>query len=100
MYDLVFVTPKGKHHEVGCLTCIDVYTRCVWARPIWGKNAKQCATALFAVEVLGADADLLRLGTTVSAFLSLHHYITDGVLWKLRSPDVRRQLFAHLPARA
>ena len=58
------------------------------------------ATALFAVEVLGADADLLRLGTTVSAFLSLHHYITDGVLWKLRSPDVRRQLFAHLPARA
>ncbi|MEM9176858.1 MAG: hypothetical protein AAGC67_16675 [Myxococcota bacterium] len=58
------------------------------------------ATALFAVEILGADGSLLRLGTTVSAFLSLHHYITDGVLWKLRDPAVRRQLFAHLPAAA
>ncbi|MCR9096264.1 MAG: hypothetical protein NXI30_18715 [bacterium] len=58
------------------------------------------AVALGAVELLGANESLLRLGTTVSAFLSLHHYITDGVLWKLRDPAVRRELFAHVSAPA
>jgi hypothetical protein len=55
------------------------------------------AAGLFAVVVFGVDEAMLRTGTIVGAFLGLHHYITDGVLWKLRNPDVRRQLFAHLP---
>jgi hypothetical protein len=55
------------------------------------------ALGLFAVEVFSVDEAMLRTGTTVGAFLGLHHYITDGVLWKLRDPDVRRQLFAHIP---
>jgi hypothetical protein len=31
-------------------------------------------------------------------FLNIHHYFTDGVIWKLGNPNVRRQLFAHVPA--
>ena len=49
VYDLAFITPEGKHGEVGVLTCICAYTKFVWARPIWGKTAADCATALFAV---------------------------------------------------
>jgi hypothetical protein len=30
------------------------------------------------------------------AFLNVHHYFTDGVMWKLRNPAVREDLFGHL----
>jgi hypothetical protein len=30
-------------------------------------------------------------------FINIHHYFTDGVIWKLRNPDVRKELFAHVP---
>jgi hypothetical protein len=33
------------------------------------------------------------------AFLNVHHYFTDGVMWKLRNPAVREDLFGHLPPR-
>jgi hypothetical protein len=37
----------------------------------------------------------------ISAFFNIHHYFTDGVVWKLRDPAVRQDLFGHLePARA
>ena len=37
----------------------------------------------------------------ISAFFNIHHYFTDGVVWKLRDPAVRHDLFGHLePARA
>ncbi len=29
-------------------------------------------------------------------FLNIHHYFTDGVMWKLSNPEVRRTLFAHV----
>ena len=28
-------------------------------------------------------------------FINIHHYFTDGVLWKISNPEVRAQLFAH-----
>ena len=31
-------------------------------------------------------------------FLNIHHYFTDGVIWKISNPEVRRELFAHLRA--
>jgi hypothetical protein len=31
------------------------------------------------------------------ASVALHHYFIDGALYKLRNPEVRRDLFAHLP---
>jgi len=37
---------------------------------------------------------------SVLAFLNIHHYFTDGVMWKLRNPAVREDLFGHLPAPA
>ncbi|AHG89285.1 hypothetical protein J421_1748 [Gemmatirosa kalamazoonensis] len=31
-------------------------------------------------------------------FINIHHYFTDGVIWKIGNPEVRRDLFAHMPA--
>jgi len=29
--------------------------------------------------------------------INIHHYFTDGVIWKISNPDVRKELFAHVP---
>ncbi len=29
-------------------------------------------------------------------FLNIHHYFTDGVIWKLSNPEVRGELFSHV----
>jgi hypothetical protein len=29
-------------------------------------------------------------------FINIHHYFTDGVVWKLSNPEVRKELFAHV----
>ena len=29
-------------------------------------------------------------------FVNIHHYFTDGVIWKISNPEVRRELFAHV----
>ncbi len=31
-------------------------------------------------------------------FINIHHFFTDGVLWKISNPEVRQSLFAHVPA--
>jgi hypothetical protein len=31
-------------------------------------------------------------------FINIHHYFTDGVIWKISNPDVRKDLFAHVPS--
>jgi hypothetical protein len=36
------------------------------------------------------------VGFAISAFFNIHHYFTDGVVWKLRNPAVRQDLFGHL----
>ncbi len=33
-------------------------------------------------------------------FLNIHHYFTDGVIWKISNPDVRKELFAHVAVKA
>jgi hypothetical protein len=33
----------------------------------------------------------------VLMFINIHHYFTDGVIWKISNPEVRRELFAHVP---
>lgn len=44
------------------------------------------------------------VGFVILAFLNIHHFFTDGAVWKLRNPAVREDLFGHLarpePARA
>jgi len=42
---------------------------------------------------------VLAIPVAVTVFVNVHHYFTDGVLWKLRNPAVRRDLFRHLEAR-
>lgn len=32
----------------------------------------------------------------VLTFINIHHYFTDGVIWKISNPEVRKELFAHL----
>ena len=42
-------------------------------------------------------AELQRLvPIVVSAFLNIHHYFTDGCIWKMRDPTVRDALFYHI----
>ena len=38
------------------------------------------------------------VGFAISTFFNIHHYFTDGVVWKLRDPAVRADLFGHLTA--
>lgn len=33
-------------------------------------------------------------------FVNIHHYFTDGVVWHISNPEVRKQLFAHVPRQA
>jgi len=33
-------------------------------------------------------------------FVNVHHYFTDGVIWKISNPEVRKELFAHVPQTA
>ena len=33
-------------------------------------------------------------------FINIHHYFTDGVIWKISNPEVRRDLFAHVPSKS
>jgi hypothetical protein len=33
---------------------------------------------------------------TFVLLINIHHFFIDGALWKLRNPEVRRELFAHL----
>ncbi len=36
----------------------------------------------------------------VLLFINIHHYFTDGVIWKISNPEVRKELFAHVPRAA
>lgn len=37
------------------------------------------------------------VGFAILAFFNIHHFFTDGAVWKLRNPAVREDLFGHLP---
>jgi hypothetical protein len=37
------------------------------------------------------------VSSVILAAVAVHHYFIDGALYKLRNPEVRRDLFAHLP---
>jgi hypothetical protein len=46
-------------------------------------------------EWLGEESGMVA-PVLILSFINIHHYFTDGVMWKLRNPAVRRDLFAHL----
>lgn len=37
-----------------------------------------------------------RVALVIANLVNIHHYFADGVIWKLRAPETRRDLFAHL----
>jgi hypothetical protein len=39
-----------------------------------------------------------KVASLVAVVVNIHHYFTDGAIWKIRNPDVRRELFSHLVA--
>ena len=44
---------------------------------------------------------ILPLQFAVGSFVNIHHYFIDNVIWKIRNPVVRQELFGHLqPVRA
>ncbi|HSR14988.1 MAG TPA: hypothetical protein VLL51_04510, partial [Gemmatimonadales bacterium] len=62
----------------------------------WFMSNQLPATAMSII----ADTLGERPGTmtpiVIFSFLNIHHYFTDGVIWKIRNPDVQRDLFAHV----
>ncbi len=50
------------------------------------------------IEALLGPLAAVKLTAVVVAFVNIHHYFTDGVAWKISNPEVRRDLFAHLPS--
>lgn len=55
------------------------------------------ARAMDAVGVMfGADASKVT-PVLLLIFVNIHHYFTDGVIWKVSDPEVRKDVFAHLP---
>ncbi len=46
---------------------------------------------------LWGAASAKQLPVVLIAFINIHHYYTDGVIWKISSPTVKRDLFSHLP---
>jgi hypothetical protein len=45
---------------------------------------------------LGEDAGKV-VPVMLLMFINIHHYFTDGVIWKISNPEVRKELFAHVP---
>ncbi len=59
----------------------------LWALPWLLRNERG------AVGLAGLPVEL-----TLISCVNLHHYFIDGVIWKIRNPVVRRDLFSHLAA--
>jgi hypothetical protein len=57
------------------------------------------ATMMVLAEWLGEEPGRVA-PVLILSFINIHHYFTDQVAWKLRNPEVRRELFAHVPALA
>ena len=58
------------------------------------------ARAMDAVGVMfGADASKVT-PVLMLIFVNIHHYFTDGEIWKISDPEVRKEVFAHVLAAA
>jgi hypothetical protein len=57
------------------------------------------ATMMVLAEWLGEEPGRVA-PVLILSFINIHHYFTDQVAWKLRNPEVRQDLFAHVPALA
>lgn len=52
--------------------------------------------AMSSIATLVGDQPRSVIPVVFLAFINLHHYFTDGVIWKISNPEVRKELFAHI----
>lgn len=52
--------------------------------------------AMSSMAELVGDGQRSVVPVLILTFINIHHFFTDGVIWKISNPDVRRELFAHL----
>jgi hypothetical protein len=53
-------------------------------------------TAMSAVADIFGEEPSLVAPVLLLTFINIHHYFTDGVIWKISNPEVRKELFAHV----
>lgn len=51
-------------------------------------------TQAAAATLLGAGPNSIA-PVLISYFIGIHHFFTDGVIWKLRNPEIQEDLFGH-----
>lgn len=55
------------------------------------------ALVFYLPETLMPDGnDQYNLASLIASAVNIHHYFVDGVIWKIRNPEVQRDLFSHL----
>jgi hypothetical protein len=53
-------------------------------------------TAMSAVADMFGEEPGKAAPVLILMFINIHHYFTDGVIWKISNPEVRNELFAHV----
>ena len=43
----------------------------------------------------GSDVLQSNLRTGILAYLNIHHFFADSIIWRIQNPEVRRELFSH-----
>src|SRR5437867_858428 len=54
------------------------------------------ATAMSVVANVFGEEPGRAAPVLILMFINIHHYFTDGVIWKISNPEVRKELFAHV----
>ena len=54
------------------------------------------ATAMGVIGGVFGEEPNLAAPILILLFINIHHYFTDGVIWKISNPEVRKELFAHV----
>lgn len=54
------------------------------------------ATAMSVVGNIFGEEPSRAAPVLILMFINIHHYFTDGVIWKISNPEVRKELFAHV----
>jgi hypothetical protein len=53
-------------------------------------------TAMSVVADMFGEEPGLAAPILILTFINIHHYFTDGVIWHISNPEVRKELFAHV----
>ena len=57
------------------------------------------ASAMSVVGDLFGEGSAQAAPVLLLTLINIHHYFTDGVMWKISNAEVRQELFAHVPRR-